>query len=81
MSGAEVTAKIEEEAEEAAAIEAPAPPASAAAGERASAVNQYMKMKELRWSYSAKRSANKSAGGIEINVRGRGSLIRKKRAD
>lgn len=67
MSSAEVTAKIEEEVKETAAIETPTPPISPAVNDHSSAMNKYIEIEELCFNYFTKRYAKKYS--FERNIR------------
>lgn len=67
MSSAEVTAKIEEEVKETAAIETPTPPISPAVNDHSSVMNKYIEIEELCFNYFTKRYAKKYS--FERNIR------------
>lgn len=59
MNSAEVTAKIEEEVKETAAIETPTPPVSPVVNDHSSAMNKYIEIEDLCFNYFTKRYAKK----------------------
>lgn len=67
MNSAEVTAKIEEEVKETAAIETPTPPVSPVVNDHSSAMNKYIEIEDLCFNYFTKRYAKKYS--FERNIR------------
>lgn len=67
MNSAEVTAKIEEEVKETAAIETPTPPVSPVVNDHSSAMNKYIEIEDLCFNYFTKRYAKKYS--FEQNIR------------
>lgn len=67
MNSAEVTAKIEEEVNETAAIETPTPPVSPVVNDHSSAMNKYIEIEDLCFNYFTKRYAKKYS--FERNIR------------